>query len=98
MIPRLGKRLSLPFLPATPSSPSHTLGGLFEMTQHYSWVIDLPRALLWELQRNEDTIRCVVLGAEVTDHHQRQLAQTLMVPSLKNTLFTPMLDCEKSTA
>ena len=52
-----GKHYSLPFLPATPSSPSQTL--------------DLPRALLPELQRYKDTVRCAVLGAEVPGPRQK---------------------------
>ena len=31
--PSSGKHYSLPFLPATPSSPSRTLEGLFELTR-----------------------------------------------------------------
>ena len=33
MTPQLGKHYSLPFPPATPSSPSQTLEGLFELTR-----------------------------------------------------------------
>ena len=57
--PSLGKHYSLPFLPATPSSPYRTLGS--------------PRALLPELQRYKDTVRCAALGAEVPGHHQQHL-------------------------
>ena len=46
-----GKHYSLPFLPATPSSPSRTLEGLFELTLRPSRALDSPRALLPELQR-----------------------------------------------
>ena len=45
-----GKHFSLPFFPATPSSPCRTLGGL------------LPP----ELQRIKDTIRCALLGGKRT--------------------------------
>ena len=37
--------------PATPSSPSRTLKGLFELTRRPSRALDSPRALLPELQR-----------------------------------------------
>ena len=52
--PSSGKHYSLPFLPATFSSPSRTL--------------DSPHALLPELQRYKDTVRCVALGKEVSGH------------------------------
>ena len=48
--PSLGKDFSLPFLPSTPSSPSQTLEGLFELTWRPSRALDLPQALLPELQ------------------------------------------------
>ena len=66
--PSWGKHYSLPFLPATPSSPSH--------------------ALLPELQRYKDTVRCAALGAEVPGHRQEQLTQTLIVRLLKTHIFT----------
>ena len=49
MTPSLGKRYSLAFLPATPSSPSPTLEGLLELTWRPSTDLDSPRALLLEL-------------------------------------------------
>ena len=55
--PSSGKHYSLPFLPATPSSPSRTLEGLFELTRRPSRALDSPRALLPELQRYKDTVR-----------------------------------------
>ena len=85
------------FLPATPSSLSRTLQGLFELTQRPSRALDSPRALLPELQRYKDTVRCVALGAKVPGHRQQQLMQTLMVRLLKTHFFTPILDCEKLT-
>ena len=48
--PSSGKHFSLLFLPATPSSLSRNL--------------DSPRALLPELQRYKDTVRCAALGAK----------------------------------
>ena len=56
--PLSGKHFSLPFLPATPSSPSRTLEGLFELTRRPSRALDSPRALLPGLQRYKDTVRC----------------------------------------
>ena len=48
-----------------PSSPSRTLEGLFELTRRPSRALNLPRALLPELQRYKDTVSCVALGPEV---------------------------------
>ena len=77
--PSSGKHNSLPFLPATPSSPSRTLEGLFELTRCPSRTLDSPRALLLELQRNKDAIRCIALGSQVPGHCQNQLTPTLIV-------------------
>ena len=74
-----------------------TLEGLFELTRHPSQALDSPRALLLELQRYKDTVRCAALGAEVPGHRQKQLTQTLIVRLLKTHFFTQILDCEKST-
>ena len=63
--PSSGKHFSLPFLPATPSSPSRTLEGLFELKLRPSRALDSTRMLLPELQRITDTARCAALGAEV---------------------------------
>ena len=79
MTPQSGKHFSLPFLPATPLSLSQTLEGLFGLTRRPSRALDLPRALLPELQRNKDTVRCAALGVEVPGHRQDQLTQTLIV-------------------
>ena len=40
------------------------LKGFFELTRRSSRALDSPRALLPELQRSKDTVRCVALGAE----------------------------------
>ena len=95
--PWSGKHYSLPFLPATPLSPSPILEGVFELTQCPSRALDSPCALLPELQRIKDTVSCAALGAEVTGHSQQQLTQTLIVRFLKMHFFTPFLDFEKST-
>ena len=95
--PSSGKHYSLPFLPATPSSPSHALEGLYELTRRPSRALDSPRALLPELQRYKDTVKCAAPGAEVPGHRQQQLTQTLIVRLLKTHFFTPILDFEKST-
>ena len=63
--PQSGKHYSLPFLLATPLSPSRTLEGLFELTQRPSRALDSPCAMLPELYRYKDTARCAALGAEV---------------------------------
>ena len=83
MTPLRGDYFSCPFFSATPSSPS--------------WTLDSPRALLPELQRYKDTVRCGVLGAEVPGHRQQQLTQTLIVRLFKTHFFTSILNCEKST-
>ena len=76
--PSSGKLYFLPFLQATPSSPSRTL--------------DSPHALLPELQRYKDTTRCAALGVEVPGHRQQQLTQTLIVRLLKTHFFTLILE------
>ena len=55
------------------------LMGVFEPTRRLSKALDLPRALLPELQRYKDTVRCGVLDAEVQGDRQQQLSQTLIV-------------------
>ena len=96
MTPRRGNTILLRYvLPATPSSP--TLEGLFELTRRPSRALDSPRALLPELQRYKDTVRCAALGAEVPGHRQQQLTQTLIVGLLKTHFLTTILDCKKST-
>ena len=56
-----------------------------------------PRAMLPELQRYRDTVRCAVLGAAVPGHRQQQLTKTLIVRLLKTHFLRPILDCEKLT-
>ena len=65
--PFSGKHYSLPFLPATPSFPSRTIEGLFELTRRPSRALHSPCALLPELQRS---VRCGTVGAEVPGHRQ----------------------------
>ena len=88
MTPHRGKHYSLPFLPATPSSPSRTLEGLFELTWRPSWTLDSPRVLLPELQRNKDTVRCAALGMEVPGSRQDQLDANPTVRLLKTNLIS----------
>ena len=88
MTPHRGKHFSLPFLPATPSSLSRTLEGLYELTRSPSRALDPPRALLAELQRIKDTVRCAALGAKVPGHRQDQPTQTLIVCLLKIHMFS----------
>ena len=72
--------------------------GLFELTRRPSRALNSPRALLSELQRYKDTLRCDALGAEVPGHRQKQLTQTLIVRVFENALFyTLILDYKKST-
>ena len=97
MTPGQDGYFSLPFLQATPLSPSRTLEGLFELTWHPSRALDSPRTLIPELQRIKATVSFVVLRAEVPGNRQKQLTQTLIVRLLKTHSFTPILDCEKST-
>ena len=52
---------SLSFIPATPLS--HTIEGLFELSKRSART--LPQALLPELQRNKDTVRCSTPVEEV---------------------------------
>ena len=97
MTPHREEHYALLFLPATPSSLSGTLEGLFELTWRLSRALDLPRPLLPELQRYKDTVRCAALGAKVPGHRRQQLTQTLIVRLLKTHFFISILDCEKST-
>ena len=87
--PWSGKHYSLPFLPASPSSPSRTLEGLFELTQRPSRVLDSPCPLLLELQRKKDTVKvkCTALAAEVPGHCQELLTQTLIACAFENALL-----------
>ena len=62
MIPRSGKHLSFPFLPATPSSLPCTLELNFELTWQPSGALALIHALLPELQRIKGTERCAALA------------------------------------
>ena len=87
MTPHGGNTILFRSSQQTPSSPSRTLEGLFELTQRPSQALDSPRSLLPELQRYKDTVRCVALGAEVPGHHQKQLTQTLIVRLLKMYFF-----------
>ena len=76
---------------------SGALEGLFELTRQPSRALDSPRALLPELQRYKDTVRCAALGAEVPGHCQQQLTQTLIVRLLKTHFFTLILHFEQPT-
>ena len=78
-------------------SVSKPIKGFFELTRRPSRALDSPLALLLELQRYKDTVRCAVLGAVVPRHLQQQLTQTLIVFLLKTYFLTPIPDSEKST-
>ena len=79
--------LSLSFLPATPSSPSWTLEGLFEPTLRLSSALESPHALLPDLQRYKDTCRCATLGMDVPRHCQKKDKANLDCVFVENTLF-----------
>ena len=70
------------------------LEGLFELTRRPSRALDSPRALLPELQRYKDIVRCAALGAEVPGHRQQQLTQTLIVRLVKTHFLPAILDLE----
>ena len=53
------------------------------LTRRPSRALVSPGALLPELQRYKDTIRCATLGAEVPGHYQKQLTRILIVRLLK---------------
>ena len=95
----LGKNFSLQFLPATPSSPSQTLEGHFELT----WFLQGPSTRLmrcfWMYRESQGkdlmvsgTVRWAALGTEVTGHRQAQLTKTLSVKVFfKNALVFVVL-------
>ena len=85
MIPHRGEHYPLPILPATPSSPSRTLEGFFELTRCPSRALDSPRLLLLDLQRIK--VRCAALGAEVPENHPEQLMQTMILSFFENALL-----------
>ena len=85
--PSSANRFTLPFILATPTSLSRTFEGLFELIRRPSRALDSPCALLPELQRYKATVRCATLGAEVPDHRQKQLTQTLIVAFVENALI-----------
>ena len=65
--------------PATPSSASQTLKGLFEMTLHPPRGFDNASALHLELQRYNDIVRHVDLASEVYRDSSKQLLQALCI-------------------
>ena len=94
-----GGNFSPPFLLATPSSlSSRTLEGLFELTRRPSNALDWLCALLLELQRNKDIVRCATLRRESPstppttadanlDFYERTfLHQSLFVKSQQNRI------------
>ena len=65
-----------------------TLEGRFEQKRCPSRSHGSPRALLPELQRIRDTVRCAAIGGGVLLHGQEQLMQTLTVCMLKMHLLS----------
>ena len=86
MTPRRGNAILFNFLPATPSSPSQTLEGLFELAQRPSRALDSPRVLLLELQRVKDTIKCAAVGAEVPGDTKKTAVANLDFAFVENAL------------
>ena len=98
MTPHRGNYFSLLFLAATPSSPSQTLEGLFELTWRPS-------------RKGPHLASCVASGTtEIQGHRQvchprrkgpRTLSKTtdanLNCLFVENAFFTPILDCEKAS-
>ena len=84
MTPHWIGHFRLPFLPATPSSLSQTLEGLNRVD---CGVLQPWQELFTELQRNKDTVRCVVLVGEVPGPSQEQLT-TLNWRVCRNTLLS----------
>ena len=62
---------NIALLPAIPSSLVSTLEGLLELTRRPSLALDSPHALLPELQRYKDTVRCGALDVEIPGHSQQ---------------------------
>ena len=60
----------------------------YKLTRRPSRALDLPRALLPELQRHKDTVRCAALSAEVPGQRQERLMQTLIVRLLTTHLLS----------
>ena len=62
------------------------LKGFFELTRRPSRALDSPRALLPELQRNKNTVRCAALGAEGPKTVSRITDANLYCEFYENTL------------
>ena len=73
MTPRRGNTILFRSFQQLPRLRLGPLKVFFELTQRPSRALDSPRALLPELQRNKDTVRCAALGAEVQGQPQEQL-------------------------
>ena len=97
MTPRRGHTILFRSSQQLPRLHLGALKGFFELTWRPNQALNSPRALLPELQRYKDTVRCAALGVEVPGDSQQQLTQTLIVRLLKTHFFTPILDCEKSS-
>ena len=79
MTPSQGNTILFRSSQQLPHHLSQTLEGLFELTTRPSKALDSPNTLILDLQRYKDTIRSTILGAEVSEHSQEQLTQTLIV-------------------
>ena len=83
MTPHQGNTIPFHFSKLLPRLRLVTPVGLFELTRHPSRAFELPCALLPELQRYKDTVRCAALGMKVPGNCKQQLTQTLIVGLLK---------------
>ena len=57
------------------------LKGFFMLTLGTLWHSTSPRALLWELQKIQGTVRCAVPDAKVSQHHLKHLTLNLLFSS-----------------
>ena len=86
------KILSLTFLLATPSSPSRTLEGLFELTRRPSRALDSPRALLPERKRKrgKDTGKSIETYLQELSSDQLQELTKLYQPDFDIFGYSPI--------
>ena len=87
MTPRRGNAILFRSSQQLPRLRLGPLKGFFELTRRPSRALDSPRALLAELQRIKDIVRCAALGAKVPGHRQDQPTETLIVRLLETHLF-----------
>ena len=70
----------------------------FSVSWHPLRTLDLPRALLPELPRYKETVRCGAIGEEVEGHRKISADANQDCAFVEYALFLkPILDFEKST-